>query len=119
MLKRGLERYRLRPRFLHGGGRFGGGVAALGGNKSGSRLLRYCSRLRERRQRSKAAPAQGAAFFVKSAVLEVLESFSDQLLKLLRLRGVSLHLVLSKLRLKHQNVLEGLCVADLAGEREN
>ena len=54
-----------------------------------------------------------------SAAWQLLESFSDQLLKLLRLRGVSLHLVLSKLRLKHQNVLEGLCVADLAGEREN
>src|SRR5271157_1952466 len=57
-------------------------------------------------------------FVVKSAAWQLLESFSDQLLKLLRLRGVSLHLVLSKLRLKHQNVLEGLCVADLAGERE-
>src|SRR5271157_4680918 len=54
-------------------------------------------------------------FLERSAAWQLLESFSDQLLKLLRLRGVSLHLVLSKLRLKHQNVLEGLCVADLAG----
>ena len=58
-------------------------------------------------------------FSVKSAAWQLLESFSDQLLKLLRLRGVSLHLVLSKLRLKHQNILDGLCVANLAGEREN
>ena len=100
------------------------GWPALGWNKSGSRLLRRCSRLRERPMETthelEAAPfPPGAAFVVKSAVLELLESFPDQLLKLLRLRGVSLHLVLSKLRLKHQNVLEGLCVADLAGEREN
>jgi hypothetical protein len=33
------------------------------------------------------------AFVVKLAVLELLESFPDQLLKLLRLPGVSLHLL--------------------------
>jgi len=37
---------------------------------------------------------------------------------LLRLRGEGLHPVLSELRLKRHNILEGLCVADLAGERE-
>ncbi len=30
-----------------------------------------------------------------------------------------LHPVLSELRLKRQNILEGLCLADLAGEREH
>ena len=53
------------------------------------------------------------ALVVKSALLELLESFPDQLLNLLRLPGVSLHLLLSKTGLKSENVLEILCLADL------
>ena len=55
----------------------------------------------------------------RRAALQLLKSFSDQLLKLLHLRGVSLHLVLRKLRLKCQSLLEILCLGDLVGEREN
>ena len=54
----------------------------------------------------------------RSAALELLESFPDQLVKLLRLRDEGLHPVLSKLRLKRHNILQRLCVADLAGEHE-
>ena len=57
-------------------------------------------------------------FFVKSAALQLLESFPDQLLKLLRLRDVSLHLLLSKTGLKRHNLLEILCLGDLFDERE-
>ena len=52
----------------------------------------------------------GAAFVVESAVLELLESFHDQLLKLLRLPGVSLHLLQSKTGLKSENLLGILCL---------
>ena len=58
-------------------------------------------------------PQRDAAFVGKSAVLELLESFPDQLLKLLRLRDEGLHPVLSKLRLKRHNLLEILCLGDL------
>jgi len=61
----------------------------------------------------------GAAIFVKSAVLELLESFSDQPLKLLQLRGASLHLFLSKTGLKRQNLLEILCLGDLFDQRDS
>ena len=47
----------------------------------------------------------GRGYFVKSAVLQLLESFSDQLLKLLRLCSEGLHLLLSKTGLKSENVL--------------
>ena len=42
----------------------------------------------------------------RSAAWQLLESLPDQLVKLLRLRGERLHLVLSELRLKRQNLLE-------------
>ena len=58
-------------------------------------------------------------FCCKSAVLELLDSFSDQLVKLLRLRGERLHPVLSELRLKRQNLLEILCLGDLFDQRES
>ena len=54
----------------------------------------------------------------RSAALQLLGSFPDQLVKLLRLRGEGLHPVLSELRLKRQNLLERLCVDDLAREQE-
>jgi hypothetical protein len=53
-----------------------------------------------------------------SASLRLLESFRDRAVKLLRLRGEGLHPILSKLRLKQQNILGRLCAADLAAERE-
>lgn len=53
----------------------------------------------------------------RSAALQLMESVPDQLLKLLRLCDKGLYPVLNKLRLKHRNILEGLCAADLAGER--
>ena len=52
----------------------------------------------------------------KSAALQLLEE-SDQLLKLLRLRDVSLHLILKKTSLKRQSLLEVLL--DLFDQREN
>ena len=55
----------------------------------------------------------------RSAALQLLDSFPDQLLKLLRLRGVSLRLVLSKTGLKCQSLLEILCLGDLFDQREN
>ena len=55
----------------------------------------------------------------QSAALQPLDSFPDQLVKLLRLGGEGLHPVLSELRLKRHNILKGLCVADLAGKREH
>jgi hypothetical protein len=55
----------------------------------------------------------------KSAALQLLESSSDQAAKLLRVRGVSLHPVLSELRLNHQDFLRVLCVADLSSEGES
>ena len=61
----------------------------------------------------------GRGFCCKSAVLELLDSFSDQLVKLLRLRGERLHLVLSELRLKRHNLLEILCLGDLFDQRES
>ena len=54
----------------------------------------------------------------QSAALHLLDSFLDQLIKLLRLGGEGLHPVLSELRLKRHNILEALRMADLAGERE-
>src|SRR5208337_2703205 len=51
-----------------------------------------------------------------SAAWQLLESFPDQLLKLLRLRDESLHTVLSKLRPKRHNILGGSYIADLASE---
>ncbi len=54
----------------------------------------------------------------RSAALELLESFPDQPLKLLHLRGVSLHLLLSKTGLKCHNLLEILCLGDLFDQRE-
>lgn len=51
-----------------------------------------------------------------SAALQLLESVPDQLLKLLRLCDEGLYPVLNELRLKHRNILEGLCAADLSGE---
>ena len=59
------------------------------------------------------------ALMERSAALQLLESFSDQPLKLLRLRDEGLHPVLNKLRLKRRNILEGMCVADFASEREH
>ncbi len=50
--------------------------------------------------------------------MQLLESFPDQLLKLLRLRSVSLHLLLSELHLKCQNVLERLCLGDFFDQGE-
>ena len=61
----------------------------------------------------------GRGFCCKSAVLELLDSFSNQLVKLLRLRGERLGLVLSELRLKRQNLLEILCLGDLSDQRES
>ena len=58
-------------------------------------------------------------FFGKSAVLALLESFPHQPLKLLRLRGEGLHLVLSKTGLKCHNLLEILCLGDLSDQRES
>ena len=55
----------------------------------------------------------------RSAALQLLESFPDQLLKLLRLRGERLHLVLSKLRLKRQNFLKVLCLGDFSDQGES
>ena len=52
-------------------------------------------------------------------MLELLDSFSDQLVKLLRLLGERLHVVLSKLRLKRQNLLKILCLGDLFDQRES
>ena len=52
-------------------------------------------------------------------MLQLLESFPHQLLKLLHLRGVSLHLVLSKTGLKCHNLLEILCLGDLFDQRES
>jgi hypothetical protein len=60
-----------------------------------------------------------AALMERSAALQLLESFPDQLLKLLRLRHEGLYPLLHKLRLKRRNILEALCVADLAGKREH
>jgi|SRR5271167_890832 hypothetical protein len=57
-----------------------------------------------------------AALMERSTALQLLESVPDQLLKLLRLCGEGLYPVLNKLRLKHRNILEGLCAAELAGE---
>ena len=54
-----------------------------------------------------------------SAALKLLESSSDQAAKLLRVRGVSLHPVLSELRLNHQDFLRVLRVADLSSEGES
>ena len=51
--------------------------------------------------------------------MRLLESFPDQPLKLLHLRGISLHLVLSKMGLKCQSLLEILCLGDLFPQREN
>jgi hypothetical protein len=48
--------------------------------------------------------------------LHLLDSFPDQLVKLLRLCGERLHLVLSELRLKRQNFLNILCLGDLLDE---
>jgi hypothetical protein len=53
-----------------------------------------------------------------SAALQLLDTFPDQLVKLLCLRGECLHLVLSELRLKRQNLLEILCLGDLFDQRE-
>ena len=47
----------------------------------------------------------GRGLFGKSAAWQLLDSFPDQLVKLLRLRGERLHLVLSELRLKRHNLL--------------
>jgi hypothetical protein len=58
------------------------------------------------------------ALVVKSAVLELLESFPDQPLKFLRLSGVILHLLLSETGLKCRNLLEILCLGDLFDQRE-
>ena len=55
----------------------------------------------------------------RSAAWQLLESLPDQLVKLLRLRGERLHLVLSKLRLKRQNFLKVLCLGDLFDQRES
>ena len=55
----------------------------------------------------------------RSAALKLLESFPDQPAKLLRVRGVSLHPILSELRLNHQNFLRVLCVANLSSEGES
>ena len=54
-----------------------------------------------------------------SAALQLRESSSDQAAKLLRVRGVSLHPVLSELRLNHQDFLGVLCVAGLSSEGES
>ena len=72
----------------------------------GSRLLFCCPKIRCR---------------IDGTTSRVLTSgqFPDQLVKLLRLRGERLHLVLSELRLKRQNLLKVLCLADLAGKREH
>jgi hypothetical protein len=58
------------------------------------------------------------ALIVKSAAWQLLDSFSNQLVKLLRLRGERLHLVLSELRLKRHNLLKILCLGDLFDQRE-
>ena len=55
----------------------------------------------------------------RSAALHLLDSFPDQLVKLLRLRGEGLHPVLSELRLKRQNLLEILRLGDLLDQRES
>ena len=55
----------------------------------------------------------------RSAALQLLESLPDQLVKLLRLRGERLHLVLSELRLKRQNLLKILCLGDLFDQCES
>ena len=49
----------------------------------------------------------------RSAALQLLGSFPDQLVKLLRLCGEGLHTVLSELRLKRQNFLNILCLGHL------
>jgi hypothetical protein len=59
------------------------------------------------------------ALMERSAALQLLESLHDQLVKLLRLRGERLHLVLSELRLKRQNLLKILCLGDLFDQRES
>ena len=56
---------------------------------------------------------------LKSAAVQFLERSSEQAAKLLRMLGVSLHPVLSELRLNEQNLLGGLCVADLSREGES
>ena len=102
--------------------RGGGGWrrAALGGNKSGSRSLSgdvpVCGNDAINLSR---CLSLGRGFCCKSAVLELLDSFSDQLVKLLRLRGERLHLVLSELRLKRQNLLKILRLGDLFDQRES
>ena len=63
--------------------------------------------------------AKTAATGFASAAWQLLDSFPDQLVKLLRLRGERLHLVLSKLRLKRQNLLKILCLGDLFDQRES
>ncbi|MGB9166687.1 MAG: hypothetical protein WCC41_19930 [Rhodomicrobium sp.] len=45
--------------------------------------------------------------------MQLLDSFPDQLAKLLRLHGEGLHPVLSDLRLRRHNILEGLSVLTL------
>ena len=55
----------------------------------------------------------------RSAAWQLLESLPDQLVKLLRLRGEGLHLILSELRLKRQNFLKILCLGDLFDQRES
>jgi hypothetical protein len=60
-----------------------------------------------------------AAFFVKSAALQLLDSFPDQPLKLLHLRGVSLHLLLIKTGLNCQNLLDILCLGDILDQRKS
>ena len=59
------------------------------------------------------------AVLERSVAWQLLESLPDQLVKLLRLRGERLHLVLSELRLKRQNFLKILCLGDLFDQRES
>jgi hypothetical protein len=61
----------------------------------------------------------GLAILERSAALHLLDSFPDQLVKLLRLRREGLHPVLSELRLKRQNFLQILRFGDLLNQRES
>ena len=55
----------------------------------------------------------------RRAALQLLDSFPDELLKLLSLRGEGLHLVLIKPGLNCQSLLDILCLGDLLDQREN